>query len=156
VQGEINPGSSKISLQALDRGILSYCEQISIETYGDEVVRDVQKVGVELFTINYLSSSIFKMSHENTSRNKVTHWSDLGMLVQIGSVNIEGIRRPLNFYYIVDPALTRLITRSIDLKTFIKDRLVPCSSCNADNIMNVELFPKGNDPVCYKCNRNLF
>ncbi len=63
--------------------------------------------------------------------------------------------RPLNFYYVTDPAMIRLIHRTIALGQFIKDRWIPCSHCGANNLMNIELVPENNDALCHECGRKL-
>ncbi len=145
-----------ISSSAIDKGTVEYSQQIATELYGEGVVRDLQHVGRELFTINYLANDIFKMSHENTSRNKVAAWENSAVVKQIGSVYLERVKRPVNFYYVIDPAIIRLLYRSYDFEKFFKDRWMECINCKSDNLMDVSLFPEGNDPVCYYCNKNLF
>jgi transposase-like protein len=61
----------------------------------------------------------------------------------------------LNFYYVTDPAMIRLIHRAVPLSQFIKDRWIPCPHCGADNLMNIELVPERNDPLCHECGRKL-
>ena len=151
-----NPQSEdKISPENVDRGIILYAEQVTLETYGTDVCRDLQRVGRELFTINYLASEVFKTTHENTSRNKVTNWQQVGIVTQTGTVYVEDRRRPLNFYQVIDPAMIRLIHRAEPLYNFIKDRWLPCKHCGLDIIMDITLIPERNDPVCHNCNRNL-
>jgi len=155
VQAEIDSAATQLTPLAIERGIDMYCSQVSIERYGEDVVKDMQRAGRELFTINYLASEVFKQAHENTSRNRVGAWQAVGLVKQIGSVSIPEARRPLNFYYVADPAMVRLIHRSVPLVEFLKDRWVPCSHCRADNLMNIELVPKGNDALCHECGRKL-
>ena len=132
-----------------------YCAQVTKERYGEEVVKDIQRAGRELFTINYLASEVFKTAHENTSRNRVGAWQNAGLVKQVGVVSVSGARRPLNFYYVADPAMVRLIHRSVPFTDFLKDRWLPCSHCGADNLMNIELVPEGNDALCHECGRKL-
>ncbi|MBU4232474.1 MAG: hypothetical protein L6277_13305 [Desulfobacterales bacterium] len=156
VQAEMNSSSKFITESGVDRGILLFCEEITNELYGEEVCRDLKRAGRELFTINYLASSIFKTSHENTSRNKVTNWQNCGLVSQLGTVSVAGVRRPLNFYYVSDPAMIRLIHEVVPLEEFFKDRWVECPHCYTDNLMDINLIPDGNEPKCFSCNRNLF
>lgn len=155
VQGQLDTKATKISPQAFERGIDMYCVQVSEELYGDDVAKDLQRAGRELFTINYLASEVFKTAHENTSRNKVVVWQNAGLVKQVGSVAVPEARRPLNFYYVTDPAMIRLIHRSIPLRQFLQDRWLPCSHCGTDNLMNIELVPKNNDALCQECGRKL-
>jgi hypothetical protein len=152
-QAELNPLARAITPTALDRGILSYSETIVAEQYGNDTVKDLQRVGREAFTINYLASNIFKTAHENTSRNKVTAWSKAGAVAQLGTVAVVGARRPLNFYYIADPAMIRLVHRQSDLKTFVEERWLECGNCAADNLVDIGLVPEGNELTCYRCGR---
>lgn len=155
VQAELDAGATKINPLAIERGIDMYCAQVSVELYGAEVAKDLQRTGRELFTINYLASQVFKTAHENTSRNKVGAWQKAGLIKQVGSVVVPEAHRPLNFYYVTDPAMIRLIHRTVPLEQFVKDRWIPCPHCDADNLMNIELVPEKNEALCHECGRKL-
>ena len=156
VQAERDPQSTSITVEALDRGILLHCEEITEELYGTDVCRDLMRTGRELLTINYMANVVFKTAHENTARNKVTKWQGAGVVTQIGTVSVAAARRPVNFYYVRDPAMIRLIHQAQSLEDFLKDRWIPCKHCEADNLMDIALLPQGNDALCYYCNRDLF
>jgi hypothetical protein len=81
-QAEIDDNSNIISALAIDRATTDYSLQIAKEMYVEDVIRDLQHVGRELFTINYLANDVFKLSHENTSRNKVANWEAIGLIKQ--------------------------------------------------------------------------
>jgi len=155
VQAERDSTSSCITQNAVEKGILLHCQEIAEELYGEEVCRDLMRTGQELFTINYLANNVFKAAHENTTRNKVTLWRRVDAVKQIGQVTIPSARRPVNFYYVCDPALTRLIHQATPLGQFLNDRWLECPHCGVDNLMNISLVPDGNDAFCYACNRNL-
>lgn len=154
-ESETNPAAHVISQAGLDSGVRVFCDQVVTEQYGMDVVKDLSRVGRELFTINYLSNDVFKTTHENTSRNKVTGWQKSGLVKQIGEVSVKESRRPLNFYYVADPAMIRTIYASKSISDFLRDHWLPCDSCKFDNLMDVGLFPEGNDAVCSNCGRNL-
>jgi hypothetical protein len=156
VQAELDPDADTISATAIDRGVLLYCEQITSQTYSSDAIYDLKRVGRELFTINFLANDVFKARHENTSRNKVTAWQNVGLVAQIDSVSVTEARRPVNLYCVSDPAMTRVIYQRVPLKEFIADRWIVCSHCLADNLMLPSLYPDGNDPVCLSCHRPLF
>lgn len=155
VQAEMEPESSRISSDAIDRGILLFCKEITNELYGQDTCNDLKRTGRELFTISYLASSIFKTTHENTSRNKVTNWQDCGVVTQVDTVTTAAARRPLNFYYVCDPAMVRVIHERVPLEEFLKDRLLECGHCRAANLVDLSIIPEGNNPRCYECGRNL-
>ena len=142
VQAELDAGATRVTPQAVERGIDMYCLQVCEELYGEDVTKDLQRAGKELFTINFLASQVFKTTHENTSRNKVTAWQKYGLVKPIGSVTVPEARRPVNFYYISDPAMIGLTHRSVPLRRFVDDRWLPCAHCGADNLMNIEANPK--------------
>lgn len=154
VQAESNPNANRIKLPNLDQATIDYSDQIATQLYGDEIVKDLQRVGRELFTINYLANDVFRVS-QNAIRNKVTRWSDLGAVSQVGSVSIPTSKKPLNFYCVEDPSLVRLIHRRSSLESFFRDRWLPCKFCKKDNLMDISLFPKDNVPICTECGREL-
>jgi hypothetical protein len=154
VQSELNPESTNITSAAIDKGTIDYSLQVTIELYGEAVSKELQRVGRELFSINYLANNIFKTSHENTSRYKVQQWDKLGLIKKICTVH-EG-KQPVNFYYVTDPSVARLQQRAMSFKDFFINRWVECENCKADNLMEIGLFPEGDAPVCTSCNKALF
>ena len=154
-QAEIESTANKVSSQAIDQGVLAYCNQVAMDNYPEEYIKDIQRVGRELFTINYLANDVFKVN-TNAARNKIKNWQNAGLVRQIGTVSVETSNKPLNFYYITDPAIIRLIHRNIPLEHFLKDRWLPCGYCETDNLANIELYPEGNIPLCASCGQQLF
>lgn len=154
MQAERDPESKSIDLGAIEQGVLDYCEQWGVQTYGEDTLREIQRVGTELFTVNYVANDVFKIS-QNAARNKVTGWSNLGLTKQIGTVSVDTSKRPLNFYCVIDPAVVRIMHRKSTLEEFLKDRWIPCGHCETDNLMDIELFPGENPPTCRECGREL-
>jgi hypothetical protein len=154
-QTERNAAANHIALTSVDQGILTYCEQVVTDTYGEEVVREMHRVGRELFTINYLANDVFKVQ-ANAIRNRITAWTGTALAKQIGTVSVPTSKRPLNFYCIIDPAMVRLMHRRSSMENFLKDLWLTCDFCSTDNLMDITHFPDGNDPVCRGCGRDLF
>lgn len=155
VHSEEDPEGTKISNVALTKGIDDMCSELCIEAYGPDVVRDLMRIGRELFTINYISNDIFKFN-ANSGRAKVKNWSNLGIVKQIGTVSVSTSNKPVNFYHILDPALNRVVTSTkIPITDFVKSRWLVCEKCSSDNLMNPGLIPNGNDLLCHSCGQNL-
>lgn len=153
-QSLIDRKSKSLTIQAVDRGIIDFCEEITDENYGSKVVKELQKVGRELFTINYVGNDVFKITNP-AANSKVLTWSNIGAVSKIGTISIPGSKKPLNFYCIKDPAIIRLIHRRTPLEQFISDRWLPCSDCGTDNLMDIDYFTDNNDPTCMGCGRNV-
>ena len=153
-QSDLDDRASSISSTAIDNGTLAYCEQVSNDTYGEDMIRELQRVGRELFTVNYLANDVFKVE-ANSVRNKITSWTNAGLVKQIGSLAVDTSRRPLNLYYVIDPAVVRLIHRTMSLEDILRNMWLPCSSCRADNLMDLSHFTGDNQPICAGCGRNL-
>ena len=156
VQADMDNHSNKITWLALDKGISLFAEEITSELYGKEVCQDLKRAGRGIFTINYLASSVFKAAHENTSHNKVTAWQNCGVVRQVGTVSVPGSKRPLNFYYVSDPSMQRSIQESEPLEQFLKARWLECDYCATDNLIDLSVFPNGNEPLCISCSHQLF
>ena len=154
-QAERNPDSSGIEPEAIDQGIMTYCDQIARDHYPVDYIRELQRIDRELFTINFLANDIFKVQ-TNAVRNKITNWTNAGLIRQIGTVSVESSKRPLNFYYICDPAVARLVHRKTSIDKFLQNLWLPCDSCMTDNLANIDLYPEGNPPICVSCGRELF
>ncbi|NLF99546.1 MAG: hypothetical protein GX565_05275 [Lentisphaerae bacterium] len=153
-QAEIANDARIISRTAVDRGVLTYCEQASINTYGGNVIKDMQRIGRELFTINFLANEVFKVD-ANTVRNKITAWTTMGLVKQIGSLVVATSKKPLNLYCVVDPAVVRIIHRTLSLDVFLQTLWIPCNFCNTDNLMGLDIFSNDNPPLCLECGRSL-
>lgn len=156
VQADLDNTATTISPVAFDRGITTFADQLTVDLYGPDICHDLKRAGRGLFTINYLASSVFKTAHENTSRNKVTAWQNSGVVLQVGTVTVPESRRPLNFYYVSDPCMQRAMHEAEPLEAFLKNRWIECSFCGKDNLIDIGLVPKDNEPVCAFCARSLF
>ncbi|MCG8336968.1 MAG: hypothetical protein MJE63_20875 [Proteobacteria bacterium] len=124
------------------------------ETYGDIFLKEIQRVGRELFTTNYVANDVLKITGQG-ARNKITAWVKTGLVAQVGTVVVPPSKRPVNFYCVVDPIAVRLIHRSIPFDRFLKDRWLPCGYCEEDNLINIDLYPEDNASICRGCGREL-
>ncbi|MBT6049440.1 MAG: hypothetical protein HOG49_21800 [Candidatus Scalindua sp.] len=153
-QAESNPDSMKIDFNSVDRGILDFCEMFFKEIYGEDLLKIIQRVGRELFTTNYVANDILKIT-TNSARNKITNWVNIGLVNQVGTVSVSYSTKPVNFYCVIDPIAVRLIHRTIPFDKFLNDRWIPCDNCASDNLIDIELYPEGNSPLCRECGRDL-
>ena len=149
-----DPSSNMISSIALDAGITIFCENFCKEIYGEEKLKEIQKVGVELFTTNYVANNILKITGQG-ARNKITGWVSTGLVLQIGTIAVPESKKPVNFYCVVDPSAVRLIHRRVEFQKFIQDRWIPCNYCLTDNLIDIALYPDDNEPECRNCGRSL-
>lgn len=154
VQGERAADANRISFTSVDHGILGFSEMLFLELYGNDMLRDMQRIGRELFTTNYIANDVLKISGQG-ARNNITAWCKSGIVQQVGTVAVPSAKRPVNFYCAVDPVAVRLMHRTISMDRFFKDRWLPCGHCETDNLINIELYPKDNEAVCRRCGREL-
>ncbi len=154
IQGDRDPNAQKISIAAIDQATVSHSEKVCIENYGENILKDLQRVGRELFTTNFVANDILKIS-ANGARNKITSWVNLGIVSQIGTVIIPPATRPTYLYGVVDPCVVRVMHRAIPFEKFVQDRWLICEYCITDNLINIDLYPEGEDPVCRLCGRKL-
>ncbi len=154
IQGDKNPDSKLITYDTMDQATVSFSEKLFVENYGENILKEIQRVGRELFTTNYVANDILKIT-SNGARNKITSWIKVGLVAKIGTITTKGAKRPTDFYCVVDPLAVRLIHRSLPLNNFIADRWLPCHSCGTDNLVNIELYPDENEAICRQCGRSL-
>lgn len=154
IQGDRDSSAKKISMAAIDQATVSHSEQVCIENYGENILKELQRVGRELFTTNFVANDVLKIS-TNGARNKITSWANLGVVAQVGTVIVPPATRPTHLYGVVDPSAVRVIHRAIPFEEFIRDRWLPCAHCMTDNLINIELYTEGDDPVCRQCGRKL-
>lgn len=154
IQAERDSDTNKIQFAAIDRATVVFAESLCKEVYENSVVKAFQKIGKEVFTINFIANEVFKISNQ-AARNKITQWSNQGAIKQIGTVALTGVRKPVNHYCVVDPSLVRLIHRVISIDQFFYDRWKHCDYCEAENLINISLYPEDNEAVCRDCGRSL-
>ncbi|UJZ95068.1 hypothetical protein IHC87_06915 [Photobacterium damselae subsp. damselae] len=154
IQGDRDPTATKISINTVDMASIDYCDMIIKETYGEQITKDIQRIGREIFTTNFVANEILKIT-TNGARSKIKVWSDIGIVSEIGKASVPTSTKPVNLYCVVDGAAVRLINRAKPLNDFIKDSWLTCSYCDKDNLVDIDLFPEANEPICRNCSRPL-
>lgn len=154
IQGDRDSCARKITMAAIDHATVAHSEQICLENYGENTLKELQRVGRELFTTNFVANDILKVS-ANGARNKITGWANLGVVAQVGTVIVPPATRPTHLYGVIDPCAVRLIHREVPFEEFLRDRWLPCGHCITDNLINIDLYPEGEDPICRQCGRKL-
>lgn len=151
-QDDRNQNAKKINISTVDIASIDYSEMILKEMYGEQIVKDIQRVGKELFTTNFIANDVLKIS-TNGARAKIKSWVTLGLISEIGKASVSTSTKPVNLYCVSDNAAVRLIHRIKSLNNFIDDAWLTCSYCDTDNLIDINLFPKGNDPICRSCSK---
>lgn len=154
IQGDRDSNAQKISMAAIDQATVAHSEQICIENYGQNSLKELQRVGRELFTTNFVANEILKVS-ANGARNKITGWANIGVVAQVGTVIVPPATRPTHLYGVIDPCAVRLMHRAVPFEEFLRDRWLPCGHCMTDNLINIDLYPDNEDPICRQCGRKL-
>lgn len=154
IQGDKDPASTKIDYSSLDLATVQFGETLLLENYGKIFLMEIQRVGRELFTTNYVANDVLKITG-NGARNKINAWVSSGLVAQTGTVVVPPAKRPTHLYCVIDPTAVRVMHRLIPLDKFLADRWLPCEYCETDNLANIELYPEGNTAVCRKCGREL-
>lgn len=153
-QGDRDQFSTKININATDLATIDYCEMIIKETYGEQVTKDIQRIGREIFTINFVANDVLKIT-TNGARSKIKSWVDIGIVSEIGKASVSTSNKPVNVYCVTDGAAVRLINRSKSLIDFIEDSWLTCEYCSTDNLVDINLYPEDNEPICRNCSRSL-
>ena len=151
-QSARDTNSQTIDLQSVDSGILEFSEMLILELYGDEILRDMQRVGRELFTTNFVANDVLKISGQG-ARNKITGWANTGAVKQVGTIVVPPARRPVNLYCAVDPVVVRIMHRTTPFKEFFEQRWHSCTECQTENLFDAQYYKGENPPVCRACGR---
>lgn len=154
VQGEKNPGANRIDFGSIDTGITDFSEKLLYEIYPEKYIKEIQKIGQEVFYINFVATKIFKVTAEAV-RGKIKGWMNVGIIKQVGTATINNANKPVHLYCVVDPVAVRVLHRKESFDIFIKNRWLVCDHCLTDNLMDISLFPNGNEATCTHCGRNL-
>jgi hypothetical protein len=135
IQGDRDPKARKISMAAVDQATVAHSEKICLENYGETTLKELQRVGRELFTTNFVANDILKIT-ANGARNKITSWVNSGVVAQVGTVVVPPATRPTHLYGVIDPCAVRLMHRAVPFEEFLRDRWLPCDHCMTDNLIN--------------------
>ncbi|MAT49759.1 MAG: hypothetical protein CMK32_01040 [Porticoccaceae bacterium] len=154
IQGDKDQNSIKIDYSSLDLASVQFGETLLTERHGDVFIKEIQRLGRELFTTNYVANDVLKIT-SNGARNKINGWANSGLVAQVGTVVVPPAKRPTHLYCVIDPSAVRVMHRSVPLDKFLADRWLPCEYCGTDNLANIELYPEGNMAMCRKCGREL-
>ncbi len=155
-QGLINPDTNKIEMLALERASLIFSKNVANEMYGIDMLKDIQRLDTEIFTINHLYSNIFKTAHINTSRNKVTEWTKAGAIKHIGTEKKSKSQKPVYLYYLRDPRLNRIINSQDSIHEFFNKRWTICHYCNSDILIGKNINREEVELACWNCDRPIF
>ncbi|EMQ2876214.1 hypothetical protein V9N52_001455 [Vibrio navarrensis] len=153
-QAERDVSSRSISAASIDQASVVFSGNLCSELYGEDIMRSMQKIGKELFTISYVANDVLKVSGQAV-RNKITTWISSGILQQVGTIVVPPAKKPVNFYCVVDPSAVRVMHRTETFESFINDRWLPCDHCMTENLFDIELYAEGNDPSCRNCGREI-
>lgn len=154
IQAERDPDSTSIDFTSVDQASIVFSETLCGELYGDEVIKYMQKVGRELFTINFVANDVLKVTVQ-AARNKIQAWTNTGIIKQVGTIVVPSAKKPVNFYCVIDPTAVRLIHRTVKFDRFIQDRWLPCEYCHTENLLDIDLYPDDNEAACRGCGREL-
>jgi len=121
IQANRDADAVLLEYSALDQATVSFSEVLTNEQYGVNISKELQRVGRELFTTNFVANEVLKIS-VNGARSKITGWTNAGVVSQIGTVTVPPAKRPTHLYCVVDPSVVRLINRTEHLDNFMRDR----------------------------------
>lgn len=152
-QSERDPNASSIDLVAFNNGIIEFSETLILELYGADILRDMQRIGRELFTTNFVANDILKISGQG-ARNKITGWANTGVIKQVGTISVPPARRPVNLYCAVDPVVVRIMHRTTPFKEFFLERWHTCTDCQTENLFHTSYYTGDNPPICRGCGRS--
>jgi hypothetical protein len=153
-QAESDPNSKVVVEAAFDAGVIDYCDKHVRDSYGQHgPLREILKVGQEVFTTNHCATNVFKIS-VNGAREKIQSWTRAGLVVEAGTVKVLTSNKPVNVYCIVDPCVVRLIHRVRPLKEVARNRWHVCSKCGKDNFFDASTV-LDFEPSCINCQQPL-
>lgn len=127
-QVELNPEATQIVDDALEQGITKFCESSVRETYPEEHVRQIRRIGKVSFTIADLASNVF---HEkaNATRSRVSKWEASGIVCQNGTIKHEQGTKPAHYYTIRDPRVARVVLQNRTVKDVLRSKSCRCKEC---------------------------
>ena len=146
-QREINPKSTYIESDAIQRGIETFCKTRALEITNEAKIREVRKIGRVDFTIPYLANDVFKIS-QNGARSKVHLWEDLGIVKKIGTTTVKTSDRPVNNYTISDIRVAKYVFEKMSVLEFIKNKFKKCPNCSDVLLRDWDISKKMDCPKC--------
>ncbi|TDK41824.1 P-loop ATPase, Sll1717 family [Algoriphagus formosus] len=147
----ISADINKLDKRVLDRASLKISEKVCQEIYGQDGLSEIKRLDRELFSINYLATNVYKVSN-NAIRPRTTSWMDKGFLFQAGR-DRSNSKKPTNLYFIADPRASRLVNSKKIVTDWIQSNWFPCTHCDADIILDLNLVNENMDIECWNCSR---
>lgn len=147
---ERDVGSSSISVEAIESGVLKFCEISVAESYPKEQLRELRKIGRASFTIAWVASKVYK-EEPNSTRNRVRGWEPTGLVTQNGTIKLEAGVKPSNYYMVLDPRVVRYIYESLPIVALIRDKSHHCGQCGRRFFTEFEA--REDVVICPHCER---
>lgn len=146
-QSEIDSSAKKISIEAVNKGLIQIAENISHETYSDQIIRDLQKTMRCDFTIRHVYSNVFKFT-QPAGMNKVSGWLNTGAVIQHGTIQETAGAKPSNHYGIANILLARHVFSKLPTIDFFASKIRICPSCNAVLLRDWDVMQSQH---CHNC-----
>lgn len=119
--------------QALDEkivwvGIRQFANERAEELCGPNYLAELKKVGEVTFTINHLSSNIFRV-RDQAARRKVQLWGNAGVVEKIGEIP-NPPNRPLYLFGVTDLRVAVAMMSADDVAFLLGNIAIVCPSCD--------------------------
>lgn len=151
-QMEIDAGARRLSNAAIERGVETFCNEITDEAIAKRVLRedwlkDLRKNHRADFTITYVSHDTLKVSTQ-AARARIQKWTQSGMVKKVGTIISPVTKQPNNLYALTDIRLAKLVFQESTVSQFLDDKVRVCPNCDIPIIRDWDLR---RDHECHRC-----
>lgn len=147
-QQEIELFSSRITTEAIERGIEKFCSRRAMEIISDKALHDLKKVQEVDFTIPHIASNVFREKQTNT-RNRIHKWRKEGIIVDIDTVANPNPQKnkPVKLMGIRDIRVGKTMNQNMSVLDFLNSKYKRCPGCG-----NTVLRDWGTQYTDTRCN----
>lgn len=147
-QLRINPMVKRITITAATDGFNVFCQHRAKEVVSsDHIMNELQKNHRLDFTVNFVANEKFKIS-TNAARTKIQTWVNTGVVKYIDDIQINGSKRPVHHYAVVDARVAKSIFPELSFVNFLKDKIRTCDKCGSDMFRDWDL---SSNHICQNC-----
>jgi len=125
-QSEIDPAATRLSEQAILRGIELIADELAAESVPPSVLKDLKKLKRTDFTMRLVYADIFRIS-QNAAAQKVQVWQDTGAVAKVGERQEKKGNRPSYVYAVASPIVLKNIFSDMSVFEFWDKKIRLCT-----------------------------
>lgn|GEM_PF-663487 len=146
-QSNIDINTDRIGVVAVNNGFAKIAQEIAMQDYPSNTLRDLPRVGRCDFTTAYVANDIFKIT-QPAALGKIAGWESSGAVAKVGEIKTDRKNRPSNLYALQSVLLAKHVYRTLSVSEFAAQKIRICSGCNQPLVRD---WDRQTEYRCEKC-----